>query len=363
MKEAGRNTPTYLEKSICILLIAALSAYILTLFLVPTSRHGGINDYYRSRFIEMVEGTAYKPFVFRTLLPSTVRLIVAITPTTVQCSFSDFVETHVPTRGIFARLGWEVHKAYTYLIASVLMHLSYIAFAHYTAKLVIFTSEVIKYQYSTHLILTTLALLGLPLFFRHASYIYDPPQLFLFTLSLYLLARRRMLLFIGSFALTVINKETAILLIPICALVCRKQYSRREYFRLLFALVDIFIILRISIAGAFRDNPGSFFEFHLWDHNVWYLTQGWSLSTLIVLLILLGLVSYKWKEKPRFLKVGLLCTILPLVCFALFFGFLNEWRDYYEAYPLALGLVADSMFRIKNQILRKAKTRRSARSP
>jgi hypothetical protein len=172
-----------------------------------------------------------------------------------------------------------------------------------------------------------------------------------------------MLLFIGSFVLAAINKETAVLLIPICALVCRKQYSRREYLRLLFALVDIFIILRILIIGIFRDNPGSFLEFHLWGHNMRYLTQGWSFSTLIVLSILLGLVSYKWKEKPYFLKAGLLCTILPLVCFTLFFGFLDEWRDYYEAYPLALGLVLDSVFRIKDQIFRRAKTRRSARFP
>jgi hypothetical protein len=32
------------------------------------------------------------------------------------------------------------------------------------------------------------------------------------------------------------------------------------------------------------------------------------------------------------------------------FGLLNEWRDYYEAYPIAFALIVDSLQRLGNAL-------------
>ncbi|MFC2031597.1 hypothetical protein ACFLWA_12830, partial [Chloroflexota bacterium] len=61
------------------LLIAVSSAFILLVFLKPSEIYSGLNQYERSKFTEMVQGTAYRPFVMRTLLPTAVRLISALT--------------------------------------------------------------------------------------------------------------------------------------------------------------------------------------------------------------------------------------------------------------------------------------------
>lgn len=52
-------------------------------------------------------------------------------------------------------------------------------------------------------------------------------------------------------------------------------------------------------------------------------------------------------RKAYFLRASFVCVLLPLVGLALFFGYLDEWRGYYEAYPIALCLIADSLIRIR----------------
>ena len=60
------------------------------------------------------------------------------------------------------------------------------------------------------------------------------------------------------------------------------------------------------------------------------------------MLVVAALISYKWKEKPAFLKAAL-CIAVPLFGTTLFFGFLDELRDYYEIYPILVLLIAHSI--------------------
>ncbi|UCH84985.1 MAG: hypothetical protein JSW50_04650 [Candidatus Latescibacterota bacterium] len=329
------------------LLVTVLSACVLAVFVRPTPRHSGLNQFEQSKFIDMVEGTAYKPFVYRALLPTGVRLVRVVTPTAIQHSLADFVDNHDFTRGAFDTLKWETHMAYSYLIACVLMYLSFVVFAYYVMKLVIFVSETLQDNALTRLIISGLALLGLPAFFWYVSYLYDPPQLALFTASLYFLARREMSTFLLFFTLTCINKETAVLLIPIYAVTCNDQHPRRRYLSYLLAMVVIFGIIKLFITLAYRDNPGSFVAFHQFRHNAEWLMEGWSLSDIATFCLVIFLLVYRWKQKPYFLKAGFLCTMIPLFVLAIFLGYIDEWRGYYEAYPLAVGLILDSFQRLK----------------
>jgi hypothetical protein len=52
-----------------------------------------------------------------------------------------------------------------------------------------------------------------------------------------------------------------------------------------------------------------------------------------VVAVLWLLTAYDWARKPAFLRKGLLITLIPLALLALFFGFIDELRDYYEAFP------------------------------
>ena len=69
--------------------IAIISLYVLIAFV----KLPNINGYERAMFSEMVYGTAWKPFVYRTLLPTTIRLISEVIPGEIHTSLSEKVES------------------------------------------------------------------------------------------------------------------------------------------------------------------------------------------------------------------------------------------------------------------------------
>jgi hypothetical protein len=87
----------------------------------------------------MVDGTAYKPFVHRTLLPSTVRIISLYSPENLKNKLSALVDDNAFARKIFENLKWESSAAWMYLIACILMWLSFVGFAHFSSGLIIHT--------------------------------------------------------------------------------------------------------------------------------------------------------------------------------------------------------------------------------
>src|SRR3990170_3089920 len=103
---------------VCHLAVLAVAALTLAAFLIPMKgSHGGIDSHSRARFADMVAGTAYKPFVYRTLLPVATRMIATITPTQIQLDTRRFVQEHPLVHTAFDTLGWNTDVAYQYLVA------------------------------------------------------------------------------------------------------------------------------------------------------------------------------------------------------------------------------------------------------
>jgi hypothetical protein len=329
------------------ILLAFISAYVLAIFFRPTHDRYGINQYKRSMFLDTINGNAYRPFAYRVLLPVTVRTVASITPQNVHEAFSAFVKDHRFSIQVFTTFQWEMDAAYTYFIASLLMWLSLMGFGHYAARL---TMQTLNMDETPRLrtLLAGIVLLALPPFFRYTSYIYDPPQLFLFTLALYFLASNKMRAFLVTFIFCVLNKETAILLILIYAVIYYKQHPRRQFIRISALLVAIFMVIKLSINYAYRLSPGFTVEAHLLEDNFLLTTYGWAFANLLSFGVYLWLLIYKWDEKPYFLKAAFICTFPILFGLTLFFGLIDEWRDYYEAYPAAFALIVDSMRRLSN---------------
>ena len=101
-----RNQTPWHYKAAYIILLAMVSGWILLIFLKPEPLSVGINQHDRSRFLDMVEGKAYKPYVYRTLLPTTTRVVAALTPEQVANALAATVENNPFLRGAFARFRW-----------------------------------------------------------------------------------------------------------------------------------------------------------------------------------------------------------------------------------------------------------------
>ena len=318
--------------------LAHVSYYVALVFLIIFDffkfiLSPGIDIYHRAFVSDMVYGNAYKPFVYRALLPGAARIIIALMP--------EPLKFQIQQAGLLLP-NWNRAFAVEYFVVCVLMLLSLVGFV-FSLRL-LFNSLYEKSEWCIRWITLT-ALFLLPGFYLYVNYIYDFSTLFLFTLGLAYLARRNWTRYLGVFFLGCLNKETTILLISLYFIYeweNRHKAPGRKFFSLLAAQVLIFMLIRGGLTWVFRDNPGSSLEFHLIEHNLPLLLAPIPMQTLIVLLLPGLLIFHRWNEKPYFLRVGSL--ILPVLAgLTFFFGYLDELRDYYEALPVYLLLAFQSI--------------------
>ena len=333
-------------------IIALISFYVLIAFVKLPQ----INGYKRAMFSEMIDGTAWKPFVYRTLLPTTVRLISEVIPDKVHKTLTEKVESNKSAMLVLEKFKWESEFITEYLVAMVLMYSTLLGFVFAFRRLF---DEIYSSPLWFKNIISIILLLAIPAMFQpqYSNYIYDFPSLFLFTLGLLLLRQKKWRYFLILFFISCFNKETIILLTLIFAIHFYKdaEISRKLYYQLIAAQLMIFAAIKILLYILFMNNPGGFVEFHLIDRN-YLLFNGYSLTTFVVLLIIFLSIFSKWNEKPKFLKDALWIAV-PLLILTLFFGFFDELRDYYEVFPIVVLLISFNIAKILGvKIADKAKT-------
>jgi len=326
-----------IHKPIYYLLTAIISGCVLIIFVI----FPGINDNKPSMFGDMIYGKASKPFVYRVLLPATVRVLSAPVPQAVKNTISKKIEDSISLNKLFKKLKWEKELAVEYSFAMMIMFFSIWGFSIAVRYLfILFYSTSSWFADSV----SVLALLGLPTMFQYTSFIYDFPLLLLYTLGLIFLHKQNWVKFLIIFLVGCINKETTILLTLVFYIYYKSDLKKELFNKLLIAQFAIFILVKSLLYFVFKNNPGTFIEFHLIDHNLRLLT-GYDITLAAAALGLILLVFYKWNEKPNFLKTTL-WMFIPLVILTLFLGYLDELRDYYEVYPVVIIFIAHSFARI-----------------
>jgi len=320
-----------LHKPIYYFITAIITGAVLIIFVI----NPGINENNPSKFSDMVYGSASKPFVYRVLLPVTVRVLSAAVPQRIKNVVAKKIESTLLLRKLFKKLKWEREYAVEYSFAMLLMFLSLFGFAIAVKKyFALFYHSPPWFSDSV----SVLALLGLPPMFRYTSFLYDFPLLFLFTLGLIFLFKKDWKYFIIFFLIGCFNKETTILLTLIFYIFYKNKLNRDLFNKLLVAQFAVFIFVKLILFFLFRNNSGTFVEFHLLDHNMRLLT-GYNLTLAASLLGIILLVFHNWKEKPDFLKISL-WAFVPLIILTLFLGYIDELRDYYEIYPSIIVLIS-----------------------
>ena len=309
-----------------ILIMIALVVYFLFLYV------SNISSFERGSVGAMVYGTAHRPYVYRTLLPSTVRLIVPFVP-------DDVVD--IASSNLFIKVALSRFDSTNYPVESLLMLVGmFLCLLGFLWSLR-FLMRSVGYSHRAVNWFPIICLLLSPAFFPNGKY-YDWPTLFLFTLGLALLARQKWVAYILVFTLATINKETAFLLTMTFTVHFYRRLERRHFVYLLGIQAIIFLTVRWLLLWVFQNNPGGVVEFHLSEHLV--AVQANPLSILIPLTMLVALIGRRWQEKPVFLR-HVLVIVLPLGITYLFFGIPYEIRVYLEVFPVMLLLVAGGILR------------------
>lgn len=296
----------------------------------------GIEHYGPSELGRMVDGTASKPFVYRVLVPWTIRGAIELIPADIQHWLVDaggrgrlaaalaFCD-HVPARQCTA-----------FLVATVIMYGALLGFC-FALRQLLSTVFVAPRTFVSAVPLFGLALL--PPFFCYTSFVYDFPALLLFTLGLSLMVRERWSAYLLVFVSACFNKETTVLLLVVFAVHFRERLARRSLLGVLAAQAVAFAVIKAGLAWTFHGNADVAVD-HL-GHNL-NLLRACPPSTAVSWLTLVLLVVARWPDKPRFLKDSL-WILVPLLGLTLFLGFLDELRDFYEAFPPVILLIAHSV--------------------
>jgi len=322
---------------LCILILSTAFVFCIAV------TNPGIQTYYKSYIFNMVDGTAFRPFVYRLLLPYIANKIILSIPEKTSSAIAQLTMSHTTLKSFFSDRNWSIDYASEYYVVLILMYASLWGFVfsfRYFFRAVFKTSE--RFIDAVSL----LTILGLPCLYRYNTYLYDFTTLFLFTLGLAMMIRRRWISYLFVFVFACLNKETTILLTCIYTIHFFKhqKLNSSTYTFILLIQIGIYISIKTFIDTLFIHNQGVFLEFWL-KRNINFLLQPYPIFTYLQWLILGFLVIYKWSEKPLFLKQGLL-ILIPLLGSTLIWGWIDELRDYYEVYPIVILLISYSMARI-----------------
>ncbi|MCK4547995.1 MAG: hypothetical protein KAW17_11205 [Candidatus Eisenbacteria sp.] len=329
-----------------VFLYVSVASVVLVVSLLRPGVHVG-----KGTFVDMIHGEAHRPYVYRTLLPSLVRAVGDASEPILAARQVDRNDTVIA--GLAHRILWRTkapksafeHK-YEYGVCFAIQFLCILGFG----VLLKLLSDAVYPDFPGFVsILGPVIALSVipPMFFRYGQYIYDPMTLFLFALCVYLILVRRHVAYVAVFTIAVFNKETAILLIPVFALRERGLIPWRRLVALTLLQALLYVCVKLWLAHLYRENPGSFVEFHLLDHNVKLVTNPeFYVRNLIVLVPIVTLITHRWKEKPVFLRHSLVACSIPLVTLATFLGFVDELRGYYELYPFVYLLALPTLVEV-----------------
>lgn len=281
----------------------------------------------------MLTGTAFRPFAYRVLLPSTANLLASVVKRRVALQVGTRFENMLHSSIFTARLNGRAYPREVLLIL-IMMYVSLVGFAitmwHFLAALG-YSSPI---RYGT----PPLMLLGSMLFFFGFGYIYDFSTLFLFSLGLLLMARQKWVWFLIVFALGTLNKETTIFLSLIFGLYYIARMPRRQFMVLAASQLGIYGLIQGIIRFTYRDNPGDTLEWHLPQQlpayqavaqHAPYLLVSWGAACIIIAV----LVLHRWSEKPLYARLAL--AILPFFLVLFFFwAYPLEIRDLLEVFPV-----------------------------
>jgi hypothetical protein len=270
----------------------------------------------------MLDGSAFKPYIYRVLVPTLLRCIEFMSPDAVE----NFVNLELNERFPYFINHYHISPDLAYLgVWSVAFYL--ISLLIYCRLLYLGGYHIVGLSRTQAAITPLLGLLMLPPFFRQ-GYIYDLPQLALFSACLYLMFRQNWRLYFVIFSVLSFNKETSIIILFSYVACFIDKHSVRKL--LVVSLLHIFAYgaIRLLLEWIFQNNPGVSMQVHIIDQVKFY-SEIWNFGTIIQLMGASFILIYQWNSKSVFLRRSVILAA-PLAFLFMVGGSPGEYRVFYE---------------------------------
>ncbi len=328
-------------------IIFGLVYVVLSLFAIAhflNSSYLG-DRYFKTNFDGMYEGTTFKPFVYRQLVPSLARAATAVSPESLKGWVNDGIEAirKDPAYDIWrTTMPWldkafpSTGKHYQRIVTILII---YGCLWGYIWALMALSRQVFPISPAMEYMTPVFGVLLISCMSYPFQYVYDIPVLFLSTACFYYLASRRWIPYLLFFFLGCLNKETIGFVFVFSAIWFFRRLDWRTYINLMLAQYIIFALVRILLLYIYSANAGEYVKNHLFrvlPGDIFTTSQYVRMMHICWIFFLL---TFQWPKKPAFLKCGLWLLLPMYVCY-LFYGMPGEYRVFFDVLilPLLLGV-------------------------
>jgi hypothetical protein len=350
------------------ILYVAVASIVLNTFMLKWSFCG--NDP-RAGFERLVTYSAYRPFAYRVLSPTVVRVIARHVPrqiaSKVLASGATVRDENFPTRSLPERFHWLPPPGSDWASHPDLLLEHYVAYGYLfltlLSLLLILRALLGQFDWCSQLfrdLAPIVALLLLPLTFVDGGYLYDFPELMLAALGLLLLLKQNWAFYYGVIVLACLNKETGFLIGLYFIGLYVSRHSRTSF--LLHLVLHATLVIPAIGIGHFvmRANPGLPAEWQLLRHLRYLLSETPYVAFYddyalfipvpgplnVAIVFLVGFAAFfRWGKKPVELRRAFGFTTSALIVLFVTMGHQDEIRVFYPSLPPLFLLACDTVAR------------------
>lgn len=316
----------------------------------------------RFGFQQMVDGTAYRPYIYRQLLPDLANGINAITPQTAKDWGSTprarrYTASVPPANDIFES---PVARNQIYFVRYLVMYVATFLFALLAVYALHLVCRALEMSPVVALFAPIILILLVPYVQSRGGTCYDFPELAFFALAVWIALKFDWWWIIPVAALGTWNKESFLFFIPTLYPIFRQRTSR------LGAMLGVSILCLICLAVYFpihlhfAHNTGGTAEIHLREHLEYFLHPNhllygtWPLEetygimlpltfTVVPMALLVWTVWRGWAHLPQVMqRHGKIAAAINLPLY-LVFGYPGEIRVFSFLYVTFLLIVAANL--------------------
>jgi hypothetical protein len=330
-----RRATLFHRMCLIVLLIVAAAASFSAFYEKWHFREAGIRGFdAKAEFSQMIDGTAYRPFIYRQLLPDIANSLTRILPI-------DAIARRVPARArdrisIAFNLSAKTYPA-QYLILYIATYLSALlaAFALYNLCLAA------NLPPPAAVFATVVFMLLFPLIGVKGGYFFDYPELLFMAVAAWMALKFDWWWIIPIAALGAWNKESFLLFVFTLYPLFRLRRSRLNSLVGVCVLAAVCAAVYLPIRLHFAHNPGGTVEWHLKDQIDFFLhpfqLDTWidrtydlmfpALSSPLSCILLLWIVWRSWRLLPLWLKRHAQIAAVINIPLYLLFCQPGEFRD------------------------------------
>ena len=313
----------------------------------------------------MVEGTAYRPFVYRQLVPQTAHFIREHLPEkTEQKLQAQYEKTDLNSNpyalpSIYARSTIPREYAIEYYL---IYGITFLCFFASTWILRSILMEVLKDRVAGTLTALLFVLL-FPFFTRAGAFFYDFSEMLFFFLAIKFAMHGRWITLLCLTPFAVWNKESFFFFLLTLLPFHRAHVGMKKALLLTLGLLLIAGLSYLPVHWHYAMNPGGTVEYHFWDHvanlfswkSYWQVTRTygtWTGSGVFLphVLLLVWMIFHVWKQVPSIWKqhMGIACAInLPLYWMFCWLAELRNLSFLYFSFCIIMGFwIRETLWRL-----------------